>query len=119
MGVGGRNPAPHILSLDKDVTAGRKKFKFTKDKKMEVIFHLDADGDKRRLALMNVSEDMFIALWEIIEYLRDCDKYDRNHSIETMRKTIYSILEAEGVDLDKLNSIEDVSYEDSKSRGLL
>ena len=78
---------------------------------MEVIFHLDAENDKRRLALMNVSEDMFQALWEIMAYLRDCDKYNKKISIEGMRETIYSILEAEGVDLDRLNTIEDVPYD--------
>jgi len=69
---------------------------------------MDSEGDKRKLTLIQASENMFHALWEIMSFVRDDIKYEKDKTTIELQKGMYRILENEGVDLDFLNDVQDI-----------
>lgn len=79
---------------------------------MEVIFSLDSDGDKKKLAIINVAPNMFTVLNEVNAYLEDATYRQIGISPVEMKTVLFNICANEGINMENLNSIEDMEYEE-------
>jgi len=68
--------------------------------KVKLIYKLPEDAADHRRAFY--AGNTATALWQIEQYLRDVEKYEKLDTIVDIRATFYDILEANNINLDSL-----------------